>query len=206
MLKMKCPNCHEMIVSALLSDMDQVPCGNCKEIVPVQDVMVFADGFTFHRSDLVKRLFRYKTLLDEITKERELLEKNPDASKESKKSLERFSHALIEVMSGARNNLRIEFTDQIPLSYRFNSHSCSGVLINLSMSGVCFEVVEKSACPQKKSAVVIGFSLPGIDYEFTLAGTVSWVKKGLSVGVEFDPLAKEDVDTLWHFISSAVED
>lgn len=205
MLKMKCPKCHEMIVSALLSDMDQVPCGNCKEIVPVNDVMVFAEGFTFHRSDLVKRLFRYKTLLDEITKERALLEKNPDASAESKKSLEKFAQALAEVMAGARKNLRIEFTDRIPLRFRFNSSISSGILVNLSMSGACFEVSENAFCPRKKSVLALEFNLPGIDYTFTLAGTVSWVKKGRSVGVEFNTLDQKDIDTLWFYISSSVE-
>lgn len=205
MLKMKCPKCSEMIVSALLSDMEQVPCVHCKEIVPVTDVMIFAEGFTFHRNDLVKRLFRYKTLLEEICKERDLLEKNPQASDESKKSLDRFSQALAEVMAGARKNLRIDFTERIPLRYRFNSYAETGALTNLSMTGACIEINKQATCPKKKNALALEFALPGTKYTSTLTGTVSWIKKGNSFGVEFNPLEKQDLDALWEFISSAVE-
>lgn len=202
---MKCPKCSEMIVSALLSDLEQVSCEHCKEIVPVADVMIFAEGFTFHRNDLVKRLFRYKTLLDEIGKERDLLDKNPLASEESKKSLDRFSQALAEVMAGARKNLRIDFTETIPLRYRFNSHVESGALANLSMTGACIGINPQATCPKKKSVLVIEFALPRINHASTLTGTVSWVKKGNSFGVEFNSLNKQDSDALWNFISSAVE-
>lgn len=205
MLKMRCPKCDEMIVSALLSDMDQVPCDHCQALVPVTDVMVFAEGFTFHRNDLVKRLFRYKTLLDEICKERDLLEKNPQASEEGKKSLERFSKALAEVMAGARNNLRIDFTDTIPVRYRVNSQVQTGMLTNLSMSGACIEIDLKCSCPRKKVELSIEFSLPDTNYTFILAGTTSWSKRGKSFGVKFNRLDQKDVDTLWTYISSAVE-
>lgn len=205
MLKMKCPKCDEMIVSALLSDMDQVPCEHCQVLVPVENVMVFADGFTFHRNDLIKRLFRYKRLLDEICKERELLEKNPQASDESKKSLDRFSQALAEVMAGARDNLRIDFTEAILLSYRVNSQVQSGVLTNLSMSGACVDIDHKSACPRKKAALSIEFSLPGSDYTFILTGTTSWSKRGKSFGIKFNTLEQKALDALWAYISSSVE-
>jgi hypothetical protein len=206
MLKMKCPQCEEMIVSPLLSDLDQIPCEHCKEIVPVaDDVLVFAEGFTFHRNDLIKRVFRYKTLLDEICKERELLEKNPDASEESKKSLARFAEALAEVMAGARRNFRIDFTQQVPLRYRINSQQQTGLLNNLSMSGACVQIERRTACPRKKTALAVAFRLPGVDHSFTLTGSVSWVKKGTSFGVEFDKLPQRDADTLWDFITAAVD-
>ena len=205
MLKMKCPRCQQEIVSALLSDMDLVPCPHCKEVVPVAEVMVFAEGFTFHRNDLIKRMFRYKTLLAEINKERELLEQNPEASNEGKRSLGRFSQALAEVMAGARNNLRIDFTEPIPLKYRFNSHIEQGYLVNISMSGACFEIDSNALFPKKKSSIVLEFSLPGINYVFFLSGTTSWIRKGNSIGVEFETLEQQDLDTMWAFITSAVE-
>lgn len=205
MLKMKCPKCDEMIVSPLLSDVDQVPCEHCQELVPVGNVMVFAEGFTFHRNDLVKRLFRYKTLLDEICKERDLLKKNPNASDESKKSLERFAQALAEVMAGARNNLRIDFTEPISINYRVSSHVQSGSLTNLSMSGACIDVDPKASCPRKKMNLSIEFTLPGIDYGFILNGTTSWSKRGKSFGVKFNAIDEQTVENLWNFITSSVE-
>jgi PilZ domain len=205
MLKMKCPKCDEMIVSALLSDMDQVPCEHCQELVPVGNVMVFAEGFTFHRNDLVKRLFRYKTLLDEICKERDLLDKNPNASDESKKSLGRFAQALAEVMAGARNNLRIDFTEPISISYRVNTHVQSAFLTNLSMSGACVDVAPKAPCPRKKTVLSIEFALPGIDCNFILTGTTSWSKRGKSFGIKFNAIDEQTIENLWDFITSSVE-
>lgn len=205
MLKMKCPNCDKEIVSALLSDVEKIPCGHCKEVVPVENIMVFAEGFTFHRNDLIKRLFRYKTLLDEIANERELLEKSPTASKESKNSLDRLLKALAEVMASGRNNLRIDFKETIRLRYRFNSHDETGMLTNLSMSGVCIDIGGKASSPKKKISVVIEFCLPGVEHAFSLTGRTSWVKKGKSFGVEFNQLEDKDKDILWGFISSAVE-
>lgn len=205
MLKMKCPQCQEMIVSALLSDMEQIPCEHCHEIVPVTDVMVFAEGFTFHRNDLIKRLFRYKTLLTEINKERELLEKSPGASDEGKKSLGRFAQALAEVMAGARNNLRIDFADPVPLRFKLNAQNQMGNLVNLSTSGACIALNGQSVPPKKKIPLTVEFLLPGCDYPFALPGTVSWVKKGGTIGVEFNTLEQECYNTLWEFISTAVE-
>ena len=194
-----------MIVSALLSDMDQVTCEHCQVQVPVENVMVFAEGFTFHRNDLIKRLFRYKGLLDEISKERQMLEQNPQASAESKKSLDRFSQALAEVMAGARNNLRIDFSKALPVRYRASSRAESGKLVNISMSGACIEIDQKAACPRKKAALTIEFSLPGLDYSFSLSGRVSWAKKGRSFGLEFNDIEQAALDNLWDYISSAAE-
>jgi hypothetical protein len=204
MLKMKCSKCEEMIVSALLSDMDEVSCEHCQAVVPVDNVMVFAEGFTFHRNDLIKRLFRYKGLLDEISKERALLEKNPQASVESKKSLDRFAQALAEVMAGARKNLRIDFSDSIPIRYRVNARAENGKLTNISMSGACIEIAPKAACPRKKTALTIEFSLPGVDFEFSLPGNVSWAKRGQTFGVEFSELEQQTFDRLWNYISTSV--
>ncbi|SHJ93213.1 PilZ domain-containing protein [Malonomonas rubra DSM 5091] len=205
MLKMKCPKCEEMIVSALLSDIEKIPCEHCKEVVPVTNVMVFAEGFTFHRNDLIKRMFRYKTLLMEIRKEREMLDKNPEASAEGKRSLERFAQALAEVMAGARNNLRIDFSSPVPVKFRAGQQSGEGQLINLSMSGACLEIKRQLISPKKKMPIQIGFTLPGTERQFTLKGFVSWVKKGSSLGVEFAELPADVQEQLWTFISSAVE-
>jgi len=205
MLKMKCPKCDEMIVSPLLSDIENIPCEHCKELVPVANVMVFAEGFTFHRNDLIKRMFRYKTLLMEIRKEREMLEKNPDASAEGKRSLDRFAQALAEVMAGARNNLRIDFSTPVSVKFRAGQQSGEGKLINLSMSGACIEIKRQLLSPKKKMPIQIGFTLPGTEHQFALKGFVSWVKKGTSVGVEFAELPAEEQEQMWNFISAAVE-
>ena len=210
MLKMKCPNCDEMIASALLSELEQITCDHCLQSVSVADVLVYAEGFTFHRSDLLKRLFRYKTLLSEVGKEREMLENDVHASEESKKSLERFQQALEEVMAGARNNLRLDFTEPLPVRFSVNEQIHSAALVNLSMTGACLEIAHNVPCPRRKVAIALTISLPGLNTGFDLSGTVSWVDKagtkahnGCAVGIEFKSLNAENISHLWDFISSA---
>jgi hypothetical protein len=213
MLKMKCSNCDEMIISALLSDVDKTVCGSCGETVAVENVLVYAEGFTFHRNDLIKRLFRYKTLLNEVRKEKEELEKNPNASEDSIQSLERFLQALEEVMAGARNNIRLDFAEPVSVTFKSNAKKQSGYLLNLSMSGACIEVGQKTPHPDKKGAITITFALPGRENEFSLPGIVSWAEKGkarkknnLAIGIKFKSIDQGILDALWDVISAAVRE
>lgn len=211
MQKMKCPKCQKMIVSALLAELDTIFCEHCQTTVPVNDVLVCAEGFTFHRSDLIKRLFRYKTLLNEVSLEKEMLEKNASASEESKKSLDRFLHALDEVMAGARNNLRLDFTESVPVLLSSDSQTQPALLSNLSMTGARIEIPLRSLSLRKKGIVSLKFSLPGQDENYELTGIVTWINSEKSkkpnscaVGIEFEPLNQQVSAALWSFISSSV--
>ena len=209
MLKMKCPKCKEFIVSKLLAEIDQITCNNCQATVPVQDVMVFAKGFTFHRNDLAKRLFRYKSLINEVVQERELLEKNTKASPESKKSLDQFLEALKEVMDGARNSLRLDFSERVEVRFMVNQQPHSGALVNLSTSGACIEADPAAALPQKKNVIKLHFSLPGRKEVFMLDGVVIWTnklegkKEAFAIGVEFKGQDEAVYNALWEFIAAS---
>lgn len=210
MLKMKCPRCEEFIVSKLLAEIDNITCEHCHETVPVQEVMVFAKGFTFHRNDLAKRLFRYKSLINEVIQERELLENNVKASPESKKSLDQFLEALKEVMAGARNSLRLEFSEHIPVEFLVNQRAHKGILLNLSTSGACIETSETATIPNKKSQITLQFSLPDRNHLFSLNGIVVWTNKSdkknhqvYGIGIEFRHLDEAVLQILWEFIANA---
>ena len=150
MLKMKCPDCSEFIVSKLLAEVDAIDCEHCGKRVTVKDVMVFAKGFTFHRDDLAKRLFRYKTLINEVLQERTLLEQNNRASEESKKSLDQFLVALREVMDGARTSLRLDFTEPFPILLESSQGRHMGTLVNLSTTGACINTSSAPSSLYKK--------------------------------------------------------
>ena len=208
MLKMKCSECQEFIVSKLLAEATRIICEHCHKSVPVQDVMVFAKGFTFHRNDLAKRLFRYKSLINEVVQERKLLEKSPAASQESKKSLDQFLEALKEVMAGARNSLRLDFSEPFPVRFTMDQQLHQGSLINLSTSGACLEVDSMASLPVKKTSITLQFSLPGSSSMTTLNGVVVWTnrtedskKQVFGIGVEFKQLDEGVMQTLWEFIS-----
>jgi len=210
MLKMKCSECQEFIVSKLLAEVDKITCEHCQKTVPVKDVMVYAKGFTFHRSDLAKRLFRYKSLIGEVVQERKLLEKNLAASPESKKSLDQFLEALKEVMAGARNSLRIDFSEPFPVKFTINQLVHNGSLTNLSTTGACIGIERIASLPPKKTTISLELVLPGQPDSVSLAGTVVWTnrteelnKQSFGIGVEFKQLDEAVMRTLWEFIANA---
>jgi hypothetical protein len=211
MLKMKCSSCEKEIRSPLLAEIGSISCPHCRMDTPVNDIIVSAQGYSYHRDDLIKRQFRYKTLIAEVTKERELLENSPASSAESIKSLDRFLATLEEMMAGARDHLRIEFDRHMPVAYKTKQLSSSGRLLNLSMQGACLEVEGGNQLPKKKAAIALRLSLPGEQDSVILNGTVAWIKKSLKkknpyplIGVNFTPLDQDVHAVLWAFISHSV--
>ena len=204
MLQMKCPECKKLIVSPLLSDLENVTCCHCQTKVPVCDVMVTANGFTFYRTDLNKRLHTYKNLLKSVIDEREMLEKDPTASSEGKSSLERMAQALRTLMATGRNNHRVYFDVKQPLEYTLDAQPETGILKDLSMSGACVEVPTGSAFPRKNNTLVLEFSLPGTKHTFSIGGIVCWTGKGV-FGVAFKKIRTGDCARLWEYIATTAE-
>ena len=210
MLKMKCPNCEKELTSPLLAEIETIACKHCQETVPVKDVIVSAKGYSYHRNDLIKRLFRYKSLISEVTKELEMLEKSPESSPQSKKSLDRFLATLEEMMAGARDHLRIEFKQALPVTYKSKRGLGTGRLANLSMDGACLETEKDSTLPRNGTDLAISFALPGERQPVTLNGKVAWLKKTTNdknhspqIGIKFTPLDPDVHATLWAFISNS---
>jgi len=204
MLQMKCPKCKKLIVSSLLSDLENVTCGHCQAKVPVQDVMVTANGFTFYRTDLNKRLHSYKNLLKSVLDEREQMEKDPTASTEGRSSLERMAQALKTLMATGRNNHRVYFETRQKIQYSLDGKQESGILKDLSMSGACIEAALGSVFPRKSKTLTLEFSLPGKDHTFIIEGIVSWTGKGV-FGFSFKKIKSGDCALLWEYIATTAE-
>lgn len=207
MLKMKCPNCQQYIVSALLAEIETVPCEHCRQTVPVQDLLVSAQGFTIHRDDLIKRFFRYQKLLTEVTKERELMEQSRDISVESRQSVDRFLTTLEEMMAGARKNFRIQFSRTAPVQISFDRRVFPGWLVNLSMEGARLQTEAPDPLPKPKSVISVEFSLAGRTEAFSLSGVVAWVRPAKEektptrdIGIRFKKLDETTQADLWQFI------
>jgi hypothetical protein len=90
MLQTNCPKCRGVIQSPYLNDLSSLECAQCKEVVTVENVIVTTKGFTMHRDDLLKRIYRYQRLLGEVEKERTLLAKDETVSKQTRQSVEDF--------------------------------------------------------------------------------------------------------------------
>ncbi|NOQ50882.1 MAG: hypothetical protein GQ578_01510 [Desulfuromonadaceae bacterium] len=210
MLMMKCPKCHEFIVSGLLAEIKTTTCSHCRAVVPVDNILVSAKGFTLDREDLFKRFFHYKKLVDEVAKEKKLLEKSHTTSEESKKSIKRFLAILLEVMAGARDNFRVQFSPNVPIRLLYCRQFLSGFLLNVSMEGACIEILKGDSCPRANNPISLEFSLPGQDGTFFIEGTVSWAEKNSrnpahSFGIKFAALDEENQASLWQYIFQAAE-
>jgi len=211
MLKMMCPHCHELIISSLLAEIDEVFCHHCNEGVAVQNILISARGMTISRDDLLKRFFRYKKLLTEVLAERALMDKDTETLEISKKSSDQFIETLEEFMAGARGNYRLHFSISVPVRLSFDGKIQAGWLLNLSMAGVCIEIENYYLTPEIGSLVALEFSLPGQSTRFSLVGTVSWIRKGQNdngpvhdLGIRFADPDEASRDNLWQLISASV--
>lgn len=213
MLKMMCPNCQEPIISVLLAEIDEISCQHCHEGVPVRNVLISARGMTINRDDLLNSFFRYKKLLAETVEERASMEEDAEVLASSKKSADQFIATLEELMAGARDNFRLNFSLSVPVRLSFDCKIQSGWLANLSMVGACIEIDNSYFLPGIGSIVSLEFSLPGQQVRCTLEGMISWVReangdKGIShdVGVKFIKITDKTREKLWLLISAAVHD
>lgn len=213
MLIMKCPECDKYISSALLAEIQSIQCEFCHAQVPVKNVLVSANGFTFDRNDLLKRFFRYRKLLDEVIDERNALQSNSRASEESKRSIEQFLSILQGMMTGARDNFRYQFDTLVVTQLTYGTHKCQGHFINLSMEGACLEIASANPLPRVGGIVSVEFMLPDMKEKFLLSGKMCWTQKAVapqhtnhSVGVKFDEFDESLKTVLWNFISKLASD
>lgn len=212
MLMMKCPKCSEHIRSALLAEIKEIRCNHCKEKVPVAGILVSSHGFTFERSDLLKRFYRYRKLLDEVIEERNSMTGNQSTTDESLRSIEKFLTVLQGMMAGARDHFRCSFPRPLPVAIRYSQQECSGNILNLSMNGACVEIPSSYLLPRVKGAVTMTFSLPDQTETISVAGEVSWAlkspaddKKGHTAGVRFTVKDNNARNALWYYISMSAQ-
>ncbi len=210
MLIMKCPKCDKYISSALLAEIAAITCEHCGVEVPVRNVLITSNGFTFDRHDLLKRFYRYRKLLDEVIDERNALANNSKASAVSKRSVEQFLAILQGMMTGARDNFRFQFSDPVHTKLHYGRHSCDGIFYNLSMEGACVEIDPSNPLPRVKGDITIVFSLPNLVQVFSVGGEICWTKKARddagrrhSVGIKFSELDSATGASLWQFISGS---
>ena len=207
MLIMKCPSCQKYIKSVLLAEISRINCEHCNTEVPVQNVLVSSNGFTFDRNDLLKRFFRYRKLLDEVIDEHSHLQDNPVSRSESKKSVAQFLHILQGMMTGAREHFRCDFKMQVRCKIISAGIDSDGYFHNLSMDGACIQFATSSIRPKVKDSLRLKFFLPHCVSEFILSGEICWVEKtksapgeGAVIGIRFDPIDKQVEENLWKFI------
>ena len=212
MLMMKCPKCQNYIRSALLAELKVVGCDQCQTQVPVSNVLISSNGFTFERNDLLKRFYRYRKLLDEVIEERNTMSSNNNASDVSLRSIEKFMSVLQGMMAGARDHYRCELDQPISAKLRYLQQECSGTIYNMSMDGACIETPGRNPLPRVNGIISLSFQLPEQQHTNVVTGEICWTqkgdgegKRGHSSGVRFTYLEDPSRDVLWKFISTMAQ-
>ena len=213
MLIMKCPKCNKYINSALLAEINTIVCEHCGTEVAVRNVLVSSNGFTFDRQDLLKRFYRYRKLLDEVIDENSSMAENKESSAVSKSSIQQFLNILQGMMTGARDNFRVQFSNPVRVKICYGKHECSGVFYNLSMEGARVEISASNPLPRVHGDVSMSFLLPGQDEALSASGKICWTEKGKekehdkhSVGIKFSGLDSPVSTVLWQFISKSASE
>lgn len=212
MLMMKCPKCQNYIRSALLVELQMIVCDQCRTQVPVSNVLISSNGFTFERNDLLKRFYRYRKLLDEVIEERNTMSSRGSASDVSLRSIEKFMSVLQGMMAGARNHYRCEFAQPIPVKLRYLQQECAGTIYNMSKDGACIETAGRNPLPRVNGIISLSFRLPQQDQTHVITGEVCWTHKGEGdgqcghhSGVRFTCLDESSRDLIWQFISTMAQ-
>ena len=213
MLIMKCQKCDKYISSSLLAEITTVVCEHCGAEVAVKNVLVSSNGFTFDRQDLLKRFFRYRKLLDEVIDEHSSLSENKNSSADSKNSIKQFLNILQGMMTGARDNFRLQFSSPFRVKTCYSKHECSGNFYNLSMEGARIEISGSNPLPRVRGDISLEFSLPGEEKVILITGKICWTEKAKEkerdkhgVGVNFNPLEDSVRAVLWQYISKSASE
>ena len=208
MLQTNCPKCENVIQSSYLNDLESIECGQCKEIVTVENVFVTTKSFTMHREDLLKRISRFQRLLGEVEKERTLLEKDSTVSEKTRRSVEDFSLTLQELLVGARGHFRLDVPYDLYVQMRSkNGSKRRGKLINISSEGALIEC-EKKNTPKDKTKIELQLALPLDPNPFSVSADVVWVRKPpeetddqhYNIGLKFTNLDEGTRASIWNYI------
>jgi len=206
MLKMKCPSCEHEIISSLLTELNHITCPTCKEDVPVKDVIVYSNGFSYDRFQLKTRLNHYKKLLSSAYRDYENLKNNPKADLKSKASHEQLIAILEELMAGARNIYRTKISKEYFVTYQCGLHKGFGLLLDLSTNGACIQSTTHDFLPGKDHGILLSLTVPERPTALTIKGKVSWSKlpgnspQNHRIGIQFAQIDNNTKASLRKFI------
>lgn len=211
MLQTNCPNCKGVIESPYLNELRSVKCGQCQEVVTVENVSVATKEFTIDREDLHNRIFRYESLLKEVEKERALMANDRRVAKETNQSFDQFSLTLQELLEGARSDYRLKMTRDLSLQMDFDNHKSQVKLIDISTAGASIESEQLDNLPRAKAMINLHLTFPGFREPLTALAKVVWVRKlteepvaeRYRIGVKFANLDETTRNGIWRFITES---
>lgn len=199
--KTKCSNCGHFIESDTLTEVDFTVCDNCEEVVPVEGLYIASGPFFISRNDFIKEIDKYQLLLDDayyILKE--INDPESVARKEvTKEYMEILVHNLTNLFEGSRLNVRV--TDiSTPIEFAFMDVFYTGVIDNLSSTGVRIKFDRASLIQKKGYEIKLKFEDPKTNTMFIVNGRVAWIDKNKQMGVKFLDTTEETREKLHNYI------
>ena len=208
MLTMICSNCSETVSSELLVDVSTIECAQCKENLPVKDVIISTPHFTINREDFFNQAKRYKRLLEEVENEQILLADDKGVSIKRVKDLEQFHSSLCELLDGARDNYRIELPTNFYVEVSDQNSILRGKLLNLCAEGCSIELLMLDTLPRIHSVLRIEFFFPALTDIISTNAKVVWAnepskKNGIKraiIGISFLDMGEATRQCIWNYI------
>ena len=209
MLQTNCPKCKGVIESPYLNDLKSVKCGQCQEIVTVENVFVATNEFTIDREDLYNRISRYESLLREVEKERALMANDKRVAKETNQSFDQFSLTLQELLEGARSHYRLKMSRDLTLQMDFDNKKSKVTLIDISTAGASIESDLSDNLPRPKAMISLQVTFPGLHEPLSALAKVVWARQLTNesaaeryrLGVKFVNLDEITRTSIWRFIT-----
>jgi hypothetical protein len=209
MLQTNCPKCKGVIESPYLNELRSVKCGQCREVVTVENVFVATGGFTIHREDLNNRISRYEKLLREVETERTMMAKDKTVSEKTSQSFDQFCLTLHELLEGARSHFRLKMTRELYLQMDSDHNKSKVKLIDISTGGASIECEMVDNLPRPKAMINLQMTLPKCHEPILTLGKVVWVRRLTEesdaelyrIGVKFVNLDEKARTGIWSFIT-----
>lgn len=208
MLYVKCTECEGVIRSPFLVEIGSITCDHCQADVTVKDVFVTTKSFTMHRDTLLKRASHYRSILEEIDREKRLLDNCETSSITAQKTLNQYYSAIQELLAAARGNYRLPVSQDLPLDIESAGGTHAGQLVNLSTKGAAIDTDMLHTLPQKGSEIKLRLTLPDVPERFSITANIAWARKYekstqqslVKMGISFVDLNEKIRSYIWNYI------
>lgn len=203
MLKTKCPNCKCSVKSTFLVEAQQATCDGCGETFIVKDIYISVGPYTIYKEVVLENTPNYVRLLRELRAEAARMEERGKDSlpyRESAKTVNLFVNMLRELLEGCRDKPRVP-GGKATVEYYIDETAYHGVLKNISSTGICFAISDKSLQIGPGRIIKLSVKDEGLSEPLCLKAWVVWsTEKGIT-GLKFVGLDAASRETLCKFIA-----
>ena len=199
MLQMNCTNCHVLIKSDLLAEVQVIECPDCKELVGVENVVISTKTFSFSLRSALKDL---------LLAARDRFQRNKAHNFDVQTNYE-ISKRLAKLLKRDDFRLSISYASYVQINFDDNKRLAR--LLNISSTGAAIEFAERGLLPDNNSETNLQLLLPGHAESLSFPARVVWSRKeakdetsqGIAMGLQFREIDEKTRACLWDFITNS---